>query len=133
MYEMSPLSGALRGMGEFERAFFPHMDFENVRCDIEDLGKNYAITADMPGFDKNDISIDLKGNIMTISAARKKESADERGGYIRRERTCGKLTRSFNISNVRKDAVTASYRDGVLRIILPKKDENEKATNIFIE
>ncbi len=134
MYEMSPLNGALRGLSDFEKIFFPRTSFESISCDIEDLGKSYCLTADMPGFDKNDINIDVNDNIMTISASRKSESEDGAAGYLRRERSFGKITRSFNVSNVRKGEIRASYKDGVLRLIMPKKDQTGNTSeHILIE
>lgn len=134
MYEMSPLSGALRGLSDFEKVFFPHTSFENINCDIEDIGKSYCLTADMPGFDKNDINIDVNDNVLTISASRKSENEDNSSGYLRRERSFGKITRSFNISNVQKGEIKASYKDGVLRLIMPKKEKTGNlSSHIFIE
>lgn len=124
MYELSPLSGALRELGDFERNFFSRASFSDIKCDVEDLGKDYVLSAELPGFDKGDIKLDVTDDTMTISASRKSESEEEGRGFLRRERTYGAFSRSFNISNVHAEDIKASYKNGVLRVVMPKKAQN---------
>lgn len=126
MYELSPLSSALRELGDFEKNFFSHASFSAMKCDVEDEGKSYVLSAELPGFDKDDINVDITNDIMTISASHKSEN-EQRGtrGYLRRERSCGSFSRSFNIANVHTEGVKASYTNGVLKIVMPKKAECE--------
>lgn len=135
MYELSPFSSALRELGDFERNFFSNASFSGMKCDVEDLGKEYVLSAELPGFDKNDIKVDISDDIMTISASHKSESEQhEARGYLRRERRYGAFSRSFNISNVHADDIKASYTNGILRIVMPKKTQNEpKNKSLVIE
>ena len=124
MYELSPWSNALRNLGDFEKAFFGNSVFSDIRCDIVDNGECYQLSAELPGFDKDDIKVDIKDDIMTISATHKTDSEEtDKRGYLRRERRYGSFSRSFNVSNVRKENISAEYRDGVLLLTMPKKEQ----------
>lgn len=135
MYELSPLSSALRELGDFEKNFFQRAAFSQIKCDVEDLGKDYVLSAELPGFDKDDIKVDITNDMMTISASHKNENdVRDARGYLRRERNYGSFFRSFNISNVHTEDIKATYTNGVLRIVMPKKSEAEpKRISLNIE
>ena len=108
----------------FERKFFGNSNasLPDFRTDIRDAGDRYVLEAELPGFQKEDIKLDLKDGILTISAQHS-ESADEKdskGEYIRRERRYGSFTRSFDVTGVDEEHITASYNNGVLELSLPK-------------
>ncbi len=90
------------------------------RTDIKDLGDSYMLEAELPGFKKEDIKLDLKDGILTISAQHSEETEDKKDNYIRRERRCGSFARSFDISGIQESDITAAYNDGVLELTLPK-------------
>ena len=99
-------------------------DVESVspcRTDIVDKGDYFELRADMPGFKKEEIHIDVDGDRLTISAQHKEETEEEKGRYVRRERRTGSLTRSFDISAVDASSISAGYANGVLELNLPKK------------
>ena len=100
------------------------------KTDIKDTGKEYELEADLPGFKKEDINIELDDNYLTIQAERKYENdeKDKKGNYVRRERSYGSFSRSFDVSGIDVSAIKASYQDGVLKLILPKKEEAVPAT-----
>lgn len=110
-------------------SFFGGMDRELSPCrtDILDKGDKYVLKADMPGFNKEDIKIDIAGNQLTITAEHKEETKDEQKNYIRRERRYGALTRSFDIEGINADGIGASYENGVLQLELPKMVETKPA------
>ncbi len=121
-----------REMEEFERNFFdtPLFDersFAPFKTDIKDEGDHFTLEADLPGFEKKDIGIDLDGDRMTIHAERHSdhEEKDKRGKYVRCERSYGSYSRSFDVSGVNTDGVTAKYDNGVLKLTLPKKQPTE--------
>ena len=91
------------------------------RTDIVDKGDYFELRADMPGFKKEEIHIDVDGDRLTISAQHKEETEEEKGRYVRRERRTGSLTRSFDISAVDASSISAGYANGVLELNLPKK------------
>lgn len=95
-----------------------------IKTDITDVGNAYKLEADLPGFKKEDIKIELNGKRMVISAERKSESEEtDKQGYVRRERTYGSFSRSFDVSGIEAGDITASYTDGVLTMNMPKKAE----------
>ena len=112
-------------LNELEKAFFGNNSIAEFKTDIRDTGSAYELEADLPGFKKEDIHIDLEGDYLTISASRNdsKEEKDEKGNYVRRERCYGSFTRSFDISGIKSDEITAEYSDGVLKLNMPKREE----------
>ena len=111
-------------------------DFEklNPAVDMYDEGKELVMKADLPGVKKEDLHLDLTENVLTLSGEKKTEETVEKGGYYRSERSYGRFTRSFELpSDVDTEKITASIKDGVLEIRLPKTEKAETATkNISI-
>lgn len=111
---------------EFEHmasSFFGANPNAGFSMDIKDNGTAYELKADLPGVEKEDIHIDLNGDAMTISAQRHSqyEEKDQQGNYVRCERSFGSFSRSFDVSGVDTDHVTAAYENGVLTLEMPKK------------
>lgn len=81
--------------------------------------------ADLPGFDKKDIKLDINGDWLTINAERhsEHEEKDKKDKYICCERSYGSYSRRFNVSGVKTDEIKAKYDNGVLKLTLPKKGE----------
>ena len=114
-----------RSFDNFARDFFgsSNASLPAFRTDIQDKGESYLLEADLPGFTKEDINLDLKDNILTISAAHQEQSEDkdEKGTYVRRERRFGSFQRSFDVSGIDASAISAAYENGVLKLTLPKE------------
>ena len=93
-------------------------------ADIHDNGDAFVLKADLPGVKKEEINIDIDGDRLAITAQRNtsKDEKDSDGNIIRRERYSGSFSRSFDVSNIRTQDITASYEDGVLTLQLPKKE-----------
>ena len=111
-------------MDELEKAFFGNHAIAEFKTDIRDNGDSYTLEADLPGFSKDDIKVDAENGYLTITAERHSETEDKEGGknhYVRRERSYGSFTRSFDITGIQSDNIEASYADGVLKLNLPKK------------
>jgi HSP20 family protein len=88
--------------------------------------KGYTISAELPGVSKDDIDIDLKDNTLSIKGEKKVETKDEKENYIRVESSYGKFERSFNVSDdIDRNSVNASFKDGVLTLVLNKKEESK--------
>lgn len=100
-------------------------DFAPCRTDIIDKGDKYLLKADMPGFNKDEIDIDIDGDQLTISAEHKEESKDEKKNYVRCERRYGALSRSFDIEGIDAGKISAQYSNGVLELSLPKVVETK--------
>lgn len=110
-------------LDNMERSLFTGFgDMSQFRCDIQDKGDSYLMEAELPGFNKEDIKLDLKDGILTISAqhGENKDEEDGKGSYIRRERRYGSFTRSFDVTGVDEEHITAAYNNGVLELNLPK-------------
>ena len=101
-----------------------------VKTDIRDTGEAYELEAELPGFQKEDINVFLDGNYLTVNAqhSNEKEIKDDKGRYIRRERCYGIFSRSFDVSHIQPEGIIASYEDGVLKLHLPKKEEETPDT-----
>lgn len=114
-----------KAFDNFEREFFKTGMMAEFKTDIRDNGKEYELLADLPGFRKEDINIELDDNCLTIQAERRfeNEEKDKKGNYVRRERSYGSFSRSFDVSGIEVSAIKASYEDGVLKLVLPKKQE----------
>jgi len=99
------------------------------RVNIEDLKDKYAITADVPGFEKENLKVNIgDNNVLTITGEQKKEHVDQSKDrrYIRSERSFGRVFRSIPMPrNIKKESVTASYENGVLHVNVPKTAESE--------
>lgn len=110
---------------DFENDFFHGANnlFNGFHTDVIDKGDSYKLQAELPGFNKEDIHIDINGDYLTISAEHKEEVKENKENFIRQERYYGSFQRSFNISNVNTNEIDASYQDGILEIKLPKLTE----------
>ncbi len=96
---------------------------------VKDLGKDYMLEIELPGFDKKDVQAELKNGYLTISAERQesKEENDEKGRYIRRERYSGSCRRSFYVGeNLKEEDFEASFENGILKLVFPKEDKAAK-------
>lgn len=103
--------------------------------DIYEEKDNIIVKAELPGIKKEEVSIEIKDNVLTLSGERKHEAEKKKENYHRIERFYGKFTRSFTLpESVQVDKVKANYKDGVLEITLPKTEETkQKAIPIKIE
>ena len=121
-----------RAMEEMQRSLFGNgaNGLGNIRTDIQDKGDHYLLEADLPGFKKDDIHIDVENGAMTITAERhsEHEEKDKQGNYVRCERSYGSYQRSFDLSGIDEDNLQAAYADGVLKLTLPKVKEHKPET-----
>ena len=151
MFELRPFEHRNNGMrgydpwrelDDLERAFFggrrsaAGSALAEFRTDIQDKGDYFLMEADLPGFKKEDIKLDLDGDVLTISAERhsEHEEKDKQGNYVRCERSYGSYQRSFDMTGIDKDAIKAEYVDGVLKLNLPKEKQTvSSARRLTIE
>jgi len=92
--------------------------------DIEEDQEKLALTAELPGFKENDIDIQVEGGVLTIRGERKFEDKQDGKNFHRVERSYGQFVRSFTLpNNVDRDNVKATFKDGLLSIELPKREE----------
>ncbi len=109
-----------------ERYFYNNQEnarasYQEFRTDIRDMGDHFLVEGEFPGYSKDEIHIELEGDYMTVTAQHSNEGQPA-GRYLRRERANRPLQRSFDVSSVYADGIHASYENGVLTLMLPKKD-----------
>ena len=109
-----------------------------MRTDVIEKDNCYQLEAELPGFNKEDIKIDLKNDVLTISASHSENSdeKDNNGKYIRRERRSSSYQRSFKVNDLKAEDIIAQYRNGVLTVNIPKKEaipEKEEVTRIEVK
>lgn len=120
-FEMTePLDTLFRG---FFRPVQVDKGMPQIRMDVKEDEKGYAVHADIPGVSKDDIHVTIDGNTVAISAEVKKNAEQKEGEKVlRRERYFGRVSRSFVLEHeVDEAGATARYQDGVLELLLPKK------------
>jgi len=126
-YEPFDLTG--EPFDDLFRGFFRPVRFEGqaqqlqIKMDVKEDDKSYTVHADIPGVKKDDIHVTIDGNQVSISAEVKKEKEEKEGNKVlRSERYFGKVARSFALGqDIDEAASSAKYNDGVLELVLPKK------------
>ncbi len=99
----------------------------NFKVDLKETDEDYLVEADLPGVKKEDITVKFQNNYLTISAKRDSSIENKKENFVRQERYYGEFNRSFYINNIDENNIDASFKDGVLKINLPKLDkENSK-------
>lgn len=103
----------------------PEDSFFSPKVDIKETKKNYEIIADLPGVDKENLTITLDKGVLTISASKSDEKTEEEEGKIvRRERHSGSYMRRFDLGPAIKDSdIDAEFKNGVLKLTVPKAEE----------
>jgi len=108
--------------------------FRDVAVDVTESDDEFVVTADLPGYDREGIDLTLDGRRLRISAERERDETDEDERFVRRERVHTELSRSVLLpGDVDADGVSATYRNGVLAVHLPKAEpEAEEGHHIEI-
>lgn len=107
-------------MNEGFRAFDTKLT-RGVAVDVVDQDDSYVVTADLPGYEKEDIDVRLSGNSLTIGASRESEATDENESYVRQERSSESVSRTLRLpERIDEESTDASYNNGVLTVTLGK-------------
>ena len=126
-----------RKRNEFDlfRDFFEGDDFFPVRrehsimkADIKEKKDKYIIEVDLPGYEKENINLQLKNNYLIVTAEVDKEDNNEEDGeFVHKERYYGHCSRSFYVGDqIKEDEISAEFKNGTLKICVPKKDTENK-------
>jgi HSP20 family protein len=95
---------------------------------ITEQKDDYQVSLAAPGLKKDDFHIDIDGNLLTISSEKEDKKEEKEGRYTRREYSYSSFERSFTLPDeVNKDKIEAHYEDGLLKLVLPKKEEAKKS------
>ncbi|WP_026518189.1 Hsp20/alpha crystallin family protein [Butyrivibrio sp. MC2021] len=114
----------MREFENLEKKLYGRRADRMMKTDVREKDDNYEVVIDLPGFKKEEVTVELNDGYLTINAAKglDKDENDKKGKLIRQERYAGSMTRSFYIGeNVRKEDVEATYRHGVLTLTISKK------------
>ena len=116
-----------RMMNVFDEPFMSGFHTPEFKVDVKDNGDSYDLTVELPGFQKGNITLTYKDNYLTIGAKNETSSdeKDEKGNYVRRERSQSSVSRSFYIDGIDDSKATADYKDGILSIHMPKTVQAE--------
>ncbi len=111
--------------GDIDRKLYGKRAAQVMKTDVHELDGGYEVDIDLPGFKKDEISLDLENGYLSVSAAKglKEEEKDKRGKLVRQERYSGSMQRSFYVGEaLTEEDIKASFEDGVLKLSIPKKD-----------
>ncbi len=137
MLDLIPHRGSLLGkdiLDRFERFFedfglpslFEEREAWVPAFDIIENEKEYIVTAELPGIDPKDIDITISNGFLTIKGEKKKEEENKGENYYFMERQYGTFQRSFHIpEEIKVDEVDATYKNGVLKLVLPKAETSQ--------
>ena len=103
-------------------------------ADVRDAGEQFEVVVDLPGFESDDIEVEVQSRTVRIDAAHQ-ESADEEGAdYVRQERSKRSVSRGLTLpEDVDEDGASADFSNGVLTVTLPKAHAAEDSTSIDVE
>ena len=120
MFELIPFDRHTRNLATFDpfrmlddmdRRFFTNASAVSAfRTDVIDSGDAFTLEAELPGFQKEDIKIDIENDCLTISAERKADNKEEKDHYVKRERFYGSFSRSFDVSGINVDEIEERHR-----------------------
>ena len=106
-----------------------------MKTDVRETEDSYELDIDLPGFKKDEVSVELKNGCLTIQAAKglDKEETDKKGKYIRQERYAGACSRTFYVGEgVEPEDVTAKFENGILQLSIPKEAKKQLPKNTSV-
>lgn len=126
-----------RSLMDTEKSLYGRHAKNLMKTDVKECKDHYEVSIDLPGFKKDEITVDLKDGYLTVAAAKglDKDEQSEDEKYIRRERYAGSCQRSFYVGDVRPEDIKGKFESGVLTVSVPKMQEQlpETPSRIAIE
>ena len=108
----------------FDDNFFNKKEKNLMKTDIKEKKDKYVIEMDLPGFEKENIKLELNNGYLTISGKQENKIDEEEEKYVHKERFYGECTRSFYVGdNIKEEDINAEFKNGILKIDIPKKQE----------
>ena len=105
-----------------------------IKAQVKETDEAYLMEAEIPGVNKEDLQLSYENNYLTISALRNSSFEDNENSCLRQERCCEQVSRSFYFDNVEKEKIQAKFQNGLLDIILPKKEVSKNnSSEIYIQ
>ena len=110
----------------FNDPFFSEKENKIMKTDVKEKDGNYILEIDIPGYDKEDIQIELQDGYITVTATKNDEKEDKHAKYLKRERFTGMCSRSYYAGeNVKEEDIKANFKNGILTITFPKEPEKK--------
>jgi len=121
-------------LNDFENDVFKHQNNDDVPAvNIQEDEKQFLLELAVPGMKKDDFKIDLENQVLTISSEIKEETEETENSYTRREFVYNSFSRSFTLpKNIVSEKIKADYKDGILKISLPKNKETKLSREIKV-
>ena len=118
----------------FDDPFFDRKETKWMKTDIKEVGNNYVIEVDLPGYNKENIQIEMENGYLNITAkVDNSNEEEEEGKYIHKERYYGECSRSFYVGdNITEEDIKASFKNGILTLTLPKEEQKKIENKKFI-
>ena len=112
----------------FNDPFFTRGESKLMKTDIKEKGDKYQIEVDLPGYEKENIKIEIEDGYLNIHATMNKDIENDKDSkYVHKERYVGECSRSFYVGeDFKQEDIKASFRNGTLKIEIPKKDESKE-------
>ena len=120
--------GLEKEMNRLNRRLYGKRAGREMLTDVREHDDHYDLEIDLPGFKKEDITVELENGYLTVSAAKglDKDEKSKKGRIIRQERYAGAMERSFYVGEaITEEDVKAKFEDGVLRLCIPKKESQK--------
>ena len=114
-----------RDFGNVDRALYGKNAQRMMKTDVKETDEGYEVDVDLPGFRKDEIHLELNNGYLTISTEKslEKDEKNKQGKMLRQERYAGTMQRSFFVGEqITEEDVKATYENGVLHLIIPKKE-----------
>lgn len=118
----------------FNDPFFDRKETKWMKTDIKEVGNNYVIEVDLPGYNKENIQIEMENGYLNVTAkVDNSNEEEEEGKYIHKERYYGECSRSFYVGdNITEEDIKASFKNGILTLTLPKEEQKKIENKKFI-
>ena len=120
----------------FDDSFFGRNEMEVMKTDIKEKEGNYILEIDIPGFNKEDVKLELEKGYLTVSARTKKEINEDnkKEKYVHREKYYGSCSRTFYVGDdIKEEDIKANFKNGVLKVTVPKASQIENKNKKVIE
>lgn len=104
-----------------------------IKLDVQEKENEYIVEAEVPGYKKEEISVDLVDETLTISAEKEEKIDEEKKNYIHKERKYESASRSIYLRDAAEEGVKAKLQDGMLMITIPKEKKEKPKSKIEVE